>query len=108
MSVSRRTGRNLETGMEAAISSARYWRETADNLEKKVAQLRIRVSGRGNSEHARRGSSRELEDSYPTSLQDDFEFPLHRKFNMRVISAISDDGSIQEKGSKKRKEAEIF
>ena len=60
--------------MEAATSSDRYWRETADHLEKKVAQLRIRVSGTGNSEHARRGSSRELDDSYPTSLQDDFKF----------------------------------
>ena len=60
--------------MEAAISSDRYWLETADNLEKEVAQLRIRVSARGNSEHSRRGSSRELEDSDPTSLQDDFEF----------------------------------
>ena len=65
---------NLETGMEAAASCAKYWRETADHLEKEVSQLRIRVSARGNSEHSRRGSSRELEDSYPTSLQDDFEF----------------------------------
>ena len=60
--------------MEAATSSDRYWREIADHLEEKVAQLRIRVSGSGNFEHARRGSSRELEDSYPTSLQDDLKF----------------------------------